>query len=80
MRIKLLIGDASFDVSQIGGGRLTFSKPVTLPGACGDVVLSIDGQERRWAVTINPTVEPASEVEAAFGPASELSVREGMQG
>lgn len=74
------MGDASFDVSQIGGGRLTFPKPVTLPGAIGNVVLSIDGRERRWAVTMKPTPEPMSEVEAKFGPAGELTLRGSMEG
>lgn len=80
VQIKLLMGDASFDVSEIGAGRLTFSQPVTLSGAHGVVVLSIDRQERRWEVMMKPTPEPTSEAEATFGAESNLTVQGGLEG
>lgn len=66
VQIRLLVEGTTFDVSQIGGGRLTFSNPVTLPGTHGVVVLSIDGHEERWSVTIKPMPQPTKEVEAEF--------------
>lgn len=73
VRIKLLVGAAAFDVAQVGGGRLVFSKPLTVPGAQGELVLSIDGHERRWAVAMKPAAQPAMEVEAEFGPVEEMA-------
>jgi hypothetical protein len=64
--IRLLVGEASFDVAQVGGGRLIFAEPITLPRARGEVVLAIDGHVQRWAVSMRPVAEATRVVEAEF--------------
>lgn len=70
VRIRLVVDGRSFDVGQVGGGRLIFPEPIRLPGgpegARGEVLLSIDGAERRWAVDLKPESEPSRSVEAVF--------------
>jgi len=84
VRIRLFVGGASFDVAQIGGGRLVFSNPVTLPGgpgeAQGEVVLAIDGHERRWAVDMKLQPEPSWSVEATFREQEDVASGGGIQG
>jgi len=84
VRIRLRVGGASFDVAQIGGGRLIFPNPVMLPGgpdgARGEVVLSIDGNERRWAVDLKPQREPSRLVEATFREPEAVAKGRGIQG
>lgn len=79
-----MVGGASFDVAQVGGGRLIFRDLVTLPrgphGGRGEVVLSIDGAERRWAVDLKPESEPSRSVEATFGEPEDVGIGGGTQG
>jgi hypothetical protein len=78
------VGSTSFAVAQIGGGRLIFPEPVMLPrgteGARGEVVLSIDGHERRWTVDLKPQSEPGRVVEAAFDEPVEVAIGGGVRG
>jgi len=84
VRIRLRVGDASFNVAQIGGGRLIFANPVMLPcgpgGARGEVLLSIDGDERRWAVDLKPQSEPGRVVEATFAKPVDVAIGGSIQG
>jgi len=84
VRISLFVSGTSFDVAQIGGGRLIFQNPVMLPidpeGAQGVVALSIDGEERRWAVDLKPQRGTSYSVEVAFREPGEVSIARGIQG
>lgn len=70
----------------MGGGWLTFSQPVCLPGgegagAQGEVILSIDGHDQRWAVAMKPMPHAAMAVEAEFRrPADAVAARATMPG
>ncbi len=66
VRIVLHMAGESFKPAQIGGGMLIFSKPTTLPADSGVVVLSIDGEEIRWEVTLEPGQSPAKIFSAVF--------------
>lgn len=83
MRIRLRVGGASFDVAQIGGGRLIFANPVMLPGgpdgARGEVVLSIDGNEWRWVVDVKPRGEPGRVMEATFREPENVAIGGGIR-
>ena len=69
VRIHLRVGDELFAVSQIGGGWLTFAQPAIIRGNRGEVLLSIDGNERMWPVDLSAATThsgPSPVVEVAF--------------
>jgi hypothetical protein len=65
VHIRLELGGLSLDVAQMGGGRLYFAGPVTLPEGRGALTLSIDGKARRWAVDAKggPAASPTGNAE-----------------
>lgn len=84
VRIRLLVQGAAFDVAQVGGGRLIFPTPILLPGGPqgtrGEVVLSIDGNQRRWVVDLKPQREPSRLVEGTFREAKEVGIAGDIHG
>ena len=64
VRIELRVNGTRLRVSKIGPDRLYFDTPQTLPAGTGELVLHIDGHERRWRVTLNPADGPARTVRA----------------
>jgi hypothetical protein len=52
VRLSLVVGDRSFDVGQVGPEDLVLREPVTLPPCEGEIVITIDGSERRYPVSL----------------------------
>lgn len=55
MRIELHINGSRYRVAKLGPDRLYLVEPLDLPAERGEVVLHIDGDERRWPVALRPT-------------------------
>lgn len=66
MQIELIIDHRRIPVAQLGGGRLYFDEPVDLASKSGDLVMTIDGREQRWKVSVRMTSRPSCIAEAAF--------------
>lgn len=66
VRIGLILGGREYHVAQLGGGRLLFDEPVVFPESTGEVVLSVDGQVRRWRVQLHQSATAARSIEAQF--------------
>lgn len=66
VNIRLVMGEKIFEISQVGGGRITFSAPVMVPDTRGVLVIVIDGNLEFWSVAMKPTRQPTLEVEATF--------------
>ena len=66
--IELRIKGRCIPVAQAGGGRLIFDRPITIPESTGEVVMHIDGHERRWRVALQPTAQPERVIAAEFLP------------
>lgn len=64
VRIELHIAGQCFNVAQVGGGRLIFDNPVTLPTIDGELTVYIDEVPHRWRVSPRPGVGPARIVSA----------------
>src|SRR5438034_3022441 len=64
--IELFMAGQRFSVGQIGRGILIFDKPVVLPATEGELVLTVDGQPRRWSIAIRNGGQPARIIEADF--------------
>lgn len=64
VRIELLADDRRMPVAQVGGGRLIFDEPVKLSDTAGQIVMHVDGRERRWHVTLRPNGQPSKTVDA----------------
>jgi hypothetical protein len=64
VRIELLVDGLRLPVAQIGGGRLIFDRPVSLPGTTGRIVARIDENEQCWQATWSASDEPRRVVEA----------------
>jgi hypothetical protein len=73
VRIKLHVNGQIYRVAQIGGGRLIFDSPVTFPKTVGTVVMTVDGNEKRWHVEIPGHAEPTRIVEANIISVPEIS-------
>ncbi|MEP0848062.1 MAG: hypothetical protein HRF50_14730 [Phycisphaerae bacterium] len=58
VRIELRMNGQRNPVAQTGGGRLILYEPRTLPRADAEVVMHIDGHERRWRVALRPGPTP----------------------
>lgn len=66
VRLDLFIAGQRFPLAQIGGGQLVFPAPILLPASSGQVVMSVDGQERKWSVTFQNRPAAARIVQADF--------------
>jgi len=69
VRIRLHINGQTLPVAQIGDGRLFFDTPVTFEESTGVIVMTVDGQEERWHVTIPDQAEPSRIIAAQLTPA-----------
>ncbi len=54
-----------FPLAQIGPGHVVFRQGVELEPCDGEVVMTIDGRERRWMVTI---AEPVTPIDSTDSP------------
>ena len=66
VQIELFVNGQRFSVGQIGRGMLIFDEPVALPDTQGQLVLTIDGHPRKWAVTFPLAAAPSRIVHASF--------------
>lgn len=66
VRLDLYIAGQHFPLAQIGGNQLIFPTPVHLPAGTGEVVMSVDGQQRRWAITLEKLEFQSLTVAATF--------------
>ena len=64
VQIELIRDGQRFPVAQCGGGLLIFDEPVQLPASTGELVLTVDGQPRRWGVTLRNGMIPSRRIEA----------------
>ena len=55
VEIELLMDNRSFSVAQIGRGMLIVDESVSLPCQHGELILTVDGNPRRWRVTVEPS-------------------------
>lgn len=71
VRLQLIIGEARFELGQIGPGSIYLSEPVALPPCEAEVVMHVDDFERRWHVYLpegaTPGVRLVRTVPAANG-------------
>ncbi len=70
--LALLIFGQRIPLAQIGGGRLIFPDPVRIAASSGEVIMTVDGHERRWAVTFLQPAEPTRILHAEFHETVEL--------
>jgi hypothetical protein len=66
VQIDLFIEGQRFSVGQIGRDLLIFDDPLVLPSSRGELVLTIDGRQRRWLVSLRNGTGPTRFVEAEF--------------
>lgn len=66
VRVELFVAGQCIRVAQMGGGRLIFDAPVTLPGTTGEVMAHIDEHEQRWQVVWPASDTPARIIRADF--------------
>ena len=66
VHMTLLVGGLQHRVLQAGGSRLLLEEAVLLPTYPVEMVLSIDGQVQRFAVTVEPAAQATSSYKAVF--------------
>jgi len=54
VRIELHVNGSRYRVAKLGPDRLYLVEPLERPVEQGEVVLQIDGHERRWRVALAP--------------------------
>jgi len=52
VRLFLMTQDDTYPLAQIGPNDVIFSKPVNLPPCDAEIVMHVDGTERRWQVRL----------------------------
>lgn len=62
----MTVGNHRIDAASLGGNRVSFREPVLLEASHGEVVLRVDGCERRWAIEFQQPSEPVTELQADF--------------
>jgi hypothetical protein len=66
VKLHLVVGDRTLELAQIGPNDVVLRTPTDLPPSDAEVVMKIDGQERRWSVrlpegsTVTMETTPAS--------------------
>jgi hypothetical protein len=58
--MRLLVGDGSFRIVQMGPDFLLMDEPFDHPPAGASVVLQVDGSERRWNVLLPQGISSGS--------------------
>jgi hypothetical protein len=66
VQIDLFIEGQRFSVGQMGRNLLIFDEPLVLPCSKGELVLTIDGRQRRWLVSLRNGTGPTRFVETEF--------------
>jgi hypothetical protein len=64
--IALHVSGRQFRVAKLAPDRLYFDSPQLITDQTGTVIMHIDGQERRWNVTLLPTDAPSKTIQAQF--------------
>ncbi|MCW5774889.1 MAG: hypothetical protein KIS87_00385 [Phycisphaeraceae bacterium] len=52
VRLHLRINGDFIPLAQIGPDDVVLREPATIPPGPGEVIMHVDGRERRWTVTI----------------------------
>jgi hypothetical protein len=52
VRLALIVGEHCFNVGQVGPDDCILRDPIDLPPCEGELVVMIDGSERRWPVIL----------------------------
>jgi hypothetical protein len=52
VRLTLRIADGDYSLGQIAPDYIILDPPSSLPPGLGEVILSIDGRERKWPVEL----------------------------
>jgi hypothetical protein len=60
VKMRLLVGDGSSRLAQVGPVFLLRADPFAHPPAGASVVLQVDGSERRWNVLLPQGISSAS--------------------
>lgn len=50
VQLQLQIGERTLELAQIGPADIVLMQPIQLPPCNGEVVMHVDGEERRWRV------------------------------
>jgi hypothetical protein len=66
VRIELRVNGRRIPVTQTGGGRLVLRQAQELPETDAEVVMHIDGHERRWRVKLRPRATADRVVPVSF--------------
>jgi hypothetical protein len=60
VRMQLLLNGTVLPIAQLGPDFLILDKPVDHSPADGEIVLSVDGRERRWPVRLPAGISSAA--------------------
>jgi hypothetical protein len=52
VQLRLIVAGREYALAQIGPDFVMLREPANLPSGDAEVVMMIDGRERRWAVTL----------------------------
>ncbi len=74
VRMTLFIDGQQLSVAQAGGDSIVLREPALLHSTAGVLVISIDGHEDRWRVTIAESDAPTREYMARFFSPYETSL------
>lgn len=66
--MALHINGSRLPLAKVGPDRLYLRTPHALLATSGEVVMQIDGQERRWRVALRPSPAPSQVIAAQFEP------------
>lgn len=56
--MQLLLEDRELEIAQLGPDFLILRQPAQLPPATAEIVLQVDGSERRWPVRLPHGASP----------------------
>ena len=66
VRIELRINGQRLRVAKMGPDRLFHAAPAILSASNGQVIMHVDGHERRWNVALRAQSQPTQTIEAQF--------------
>jgi hypothetical protein len=50
VRLHLVVGDRTLELAQIGPNDIVLRTPTDLPPGDAEIIMEIDGHERRWPI------------------------------